>query len=104
MLGELLAKHHKLIKAYTILPHGQGDIDIVLLDKNRKPAIAYEVKIGEITRNEARRTPEKIREYGIPRVGLISLTEKPPKEKAGITLGPQEIIAIAEEIKKRETT
>ncbi len=102
MLGELLARYHKLSRAYTILPHGQGDIDIVLLDKTKKPVIAYEVKIGEITRNEARKIVERIKEYGIPRVGLISLTEKPLEEKVDEALGPQEIIAIAEELRKRK--
>ena len=102
MLGELLARYHKLSRAYTILPHGQGDIDIVLLDKTKKPVIAYEVKIGEITRNEARKIVERIKEYGIPRVGLVSLTEKPLEEKVDEALGPQEIIAIAEELRKRK--
>jgi len=101
-LGELMAKHHRLNRAYTILPYGQGDIDIVLLNKNKKPIIAYEVKIGEITKSEARKTVEKIREHGIPKAGLISLTEKPPEEKVDESLGPQEIVAIAEKLKKQE--
>jgi len=101
MLGELLARHHGLNRAYTILPHRQGDIDIVLLDKSKKPVIAYEVKIGEISRSEARKAIEKIRGYGIPRVGLISLSEKPPEENIDEALGPQEIIVIAEELKNK---
>lgn len=101
MLGELLARYHKLSRAYTILPHGQGDIDIVLLDKAKKPVIAYEVRIGEITRSEARKIVEKIKGYGIPRVGLISLTEKPLEEKVDEALGPQEIITIAEELRRQ---
>ena len=99
-LGELLAKHHKLTRAYTILPRGEGDIDIVLLSKSKKPVIAYEVKIGEISRKEAEEAVEKIRNHGIPKAGLISLTEKPPETKADQTLGPREIIAIAEKLRK----
>ena len=34
-LGELLAKYEKLRQAYTILPQGKGDIDIVLLKPNK---------------------------------------------------------------------
>lgn len=97
MLGEMLAKYYKLSRAYTILPHGQGDIDIVLLDKAKKPVIAYEVKIGEITVSEAKKIIERIKRYGIPKVGLISLEETPPKE-ADISLGPHDIVDIAEQL------
>ncbi len=102
MLGELLAKYHGLTRAYTILPQGEGDIDIVLLDKSKKPVIAYEVKLGEITSSEARRVADRIHRYGIPRVGVISLTAKP--EVNGIvdyTLGPLEIISIARELREK---
>ncbi len=102
MLGELLAKYHGLTRAYTILPQGEGDIDIVLLDKSKKPVIAYEVKLGEITPNEAGKIANRIHRYGIPRVGVISLTTKP--EVNGIVdyaLGPLEIISIARELREK---
>ena len=99
-MGELLARQRGLSRAYTILPHGQGDIDVVLLDKSKNPVIAYEVKIGEITRNEARKAVERIRKYGIPRAGLISLTEKPPEEGVDEALGPQEVLDLAEKLKE----
>ena len=101
MLGELLTKHHNLVRAYTILPHDEGDIDIVLLSKGRKPVIAYEVKEGEVMRSEVRKATERIRKYGIPRAGIISLTEKPPTENSDETLGPEEIIAIAKEVREK---
>ena len=102
MLGELLAKHHNLIRAYTILPHGEGDIDIVLLSKGKKPVIAYEVKEGEATRSEVRKATDKIRKYGIPMAGIISLTEKPPTENSDETLGPEEVIAIAKKLRRKD--
>jgi len=92
-IGELLASYRRLQRAYTVAKP-VGDIDVILLDKD-KPIIGYEVKIGEIGRSEARKTLERMRRYGIPRTGLVSLTEKPP-EVADESLGPQEIVEIAE--------
>jgi len=41
MLSEYLGGR----KSYTILPSGEGDVDIVILDlRGRKPIIGYEVK------------------------------------------------------------
>jgi len=76
-LGELLAEHKGLKRMYTILPGGRRDIDIVL-GKKGKAVAAYEVKMGRFGKGEARRAVERIRDYGVPRVGLISLTENHP--------------------------
>ena len=99
-LGELLAEHKGLKRAYTMLPAGKGDIDIVLTRKGR-PAAAYEVKAGAFSRKEARRAVERMKEQGIPRTGLISLAEDPPKV-ADETLGPEDILRIAEKLARRE--
>ena len=101
-IGELLARAYGYAKAYTILPRGAGDIDIVLLDKrSRKPVIAYEIKTGRITRGEARRAIERIRSMGIPRAGLISLTEK-PEYPCDHALGPQDLVGIANKLYRME--
>ncbi len=99
-LGELLAEHKGLKRAYTILPGGKGDIDIVLARKG-KPVVAYEVKAGSFSEKEAKRAVERIKEYGVPRAGLISLTEKPP-EVAEEVLGPEDILRLAEDLARRE--
>ncbi len=104
LLGELLARYKELNHAYTILPDNRGDIDIVLLDHKKKPRIAYEVKIGEYTRRDIALARERIEEYSIPRIGLISLTRKPKTTSVDETLGPEDIIEIALKLaeKKRE--
>ncbi len=99
-LGRLLAEYHGLRQAYTILPRDEGDIDVVLLDRRGNPVIGYEVKIGPVTRNEALRTVENISRLGIPRAGVISLTEKP---ETGVSeeYGPMELIKVAVETSRR---
>ena len=104
-LGELLAKYKKLNLAYTILPGDLGDIDIVLIDRRKRPRIAYEVKIGEYRGNEIKRVVERIRGLGIPYVGLISLSSKPTNKLVDEAYGPEDIVEIAHSLVKRmETT
>jgi len=93
-VGEILAKHHRLVRAYTILPHGEGDVDIVLLTHGKKPVMGYEVKLGSFSRSEARRAVERMKKLGIPKSGLVSLVEKPP-ELADEVLGPEDLVEIA---------
>ena len=99
-LGELLAEHKGLKRAYTILPGGRGDIDIVLTRKGR-PVIAYEVKAGAISVKEAKEIVEKIKEYGVPKVGLVSLAERPP-EAAEETPGPEDVVRVAKDLASRK--
>ncbi len=94
-LGELLAKYKKLNRAYTILPGDLGDIDIVLIDRRKRPRIAYEVKIGEYSRSEIKGVVERARNLGIPRVGLISLSSRPASDLVDETYGPEDIVEIA---------
>jgi len=102
MLGELLAKHHSLKRAYTILPNGKGDIDAVLLSKSGQPVIAYEIKVGAITKGEARKAVSRIKEYGIPKAGLVSLKERPPEGVADEVMGPHEIIELAKKLRQAQ--
>ncbi len=100
-IGELLAEHHGYVQAYTILPGGEGDVDVVLLDEKGLPRWAYEVKMGEATSKDAERLSSIARKLGIPRVGIVSLLEKPSLETVDETLGPSELVRVARNIKKR---
>jgi len=92
-VGEMLAEYYDAELAYT----PQGDIDVVLLKKG-KPFIAYEVK-NKFSESEARRTIGRMKDFGIPRAGLIGILEDPPKSEDSI--GPDRLIEMADEIKKR---
>ncbi|BFH74773.1 hypothetical protein SJAV_27170 [Sulfurisphaera javensis] len=54
--------------------------------------------MGEITTSEAKEVVKKLSKVA-PKVGLISLKEKPP-EIADVSLGPKELINIAKEMNK----
>ncbi|NHV99108.1 MAG: ATP-binding protein [Thaumarchaeota archaeon] len=101
-LGEMLAEYLGGVRSYMILPGGKGDVDIVILDsKGRAPMIGYEVKIGEISESEARRSIELIHSQGIPRAGLISLSEKPPRVSGSHEeLGPEELASITRKLRR----
>ena len=94
-IGEMLAEKYNATFAYS--PY--EDIDIVLMDKG-KPIIGYEVKIGEFSKSEAEKAVERIRRAGIPKAGLISLSER-PNFNADEVLGPEELVKVAEEISNR---
>ncbi|MEM2961702.1 MAG: AAA family ATPase [Candidatus Bathyarchaeia archaeon] len=101
-LGEMLAEYMEGIKSYTILPNGEGDIDIVILDsKGKNPIIGYEVKIGVLGRREAEKAVETIHSYGIPKAGLISATAKPPSVPGSYEeLGPEQLVDVAEQVSR----
>ncbi len=96
-LAELLAEHHGGIPSYTILPHGEGDVDIVVLDKAaKKPIAAYEVKMGTCRRSDYLKTIERARKTGAEKIGIICLRgaiDKPPASLE--TLFPEDIVRIA---------
>ncbi|NPA96638.1 MAG: ATP-binding protein [Crenarchaeota archaeon] len=100
-IGELLAQKHNLVQAYTILPHGEGDIDIVLLDRRRRPVAAYEVKAGDMSSAEARRAVERIRSIGIPRAGIVCLGSEPPQGVADEAYSARDIVEVAKEVSAR---
>ena len=102
-IGELLAEYTGYRQAYTVLPEGGGDIDILLLDREGRPKIAYEVKIGEIETRDIRRWLDKVSRYGIGRYGLITLSEDIDVQGLDEVLNINSLISIAKEIaiKKR---
>ncbi|MCE4613994.1 MAG: AAA family ATPase [Desulfurococcales archaeon] len=94
-LAELLAIIKKLRPAYSITPDG-WDVDILLLDNKGSPQCGYEVKTGPLSSSEIKKTIERLRGLGIPRVGLISLHETPTELK-GVdeVLGPIELVKLS---------
>ena len=100
---ELLAKSKGLKRAYSILPSKIGDIDIILIDRKGRPIEGFEVKIGYISKSEVRRLIDRIRSLGIPKVGLISLVEK-PSQLLGVDeiLGPDELLMEARKLRSIE--
>jgi len=101
-LGEMLAEYLGGRRGYAILPNGRGDIDIIILDsKGKKPIIGYEVKIGELEKQEAEKAVEKIHSHGIPKAGLISANTRPPSVPGSYEeLGPEELVKIAEHVSR----
>jgi len=102
-MGELMAEHLGGKRSYMMLPRGEGDIDIVILDsKGRAPLIGYEVKLGHFESGEARSAVEVIHSYGIPRAGLISASGKPKKVSGSYEeLGPEELVSVARQVYKK---
>ncbi len=96
-IGELLAKYHKLRQAYTILPGGKGDIDIVLLDRRGNAHAGYEVKLGKVSEEEMVKTVENVTRLNIPRAGIISLIKKPEIDYLDV-YGPEDLIKMSLEI------
>ncbi len=93
-LAELLAYTKNLRPAYHISPAG-WDIDILLVDRNGRPVWGYEVKSGPMNPAEARRAVARIRSLGIPKVGLLSLSDTPPSVNgADEVLGPMDIASL----------
>jgi len=96
-VGELLAEATGLERAYTVA--GAWDVDVVLMKRGRAIA-GYEVKLGPFSRSEALRAVERIRSLGIPRAGLVSLTEEPPPV-ADELYGPRDLARLSREVSER---
>jgi hypothetical protein len=96
-VGELLAEATGLRRAYSIID--AWDVDVVLL-KGERAVAGYEVKLGPFSSSEASRAVERIRGLGIPRAGLVSLTEEPP-QVADEGYGPSDLVELARETSKR---
>lgn len=90
-IGEMISKYYGGEFVYS----PKEDIDIIVM-KRKRPIIAFEVKKGEISISEAKEAVKRLSKVS-PRVGLISLKEKPP-EIADVSLGPKEILNIAKEL------
>lgn len=67
-LLELLTENKKLRRGYAML-HENPDIDVLLLDKRGKSLWHYEVKAGDIDRDEAIDAIRYMRSLGIPSTG-----------------------------------
>ncbi|MCX8181239.1 MAG: hypothetical protein N3E41_07715 [Thermofilaceae archaeon] len=90
-VGELLAEVKGLSRAYTVAR--EGDIDVVLM-RGDTPVIGYEVKLGSISSAEAKRATDRIKGLGIPKTGLVSLTDE-PDGLADEVVGPDELFRLA---------
>ncbi|MEM0376238.1 MAG: AAA family ATPase [Thermofilum sp.] len=90
-IGELLTEVKGLSRAYHVAAESEVD---VLLVRGGKPVAGYEVKLGPIARSDARKAADRLRALGVPRVGLVSLAEK-PEGLADEELGPEELVEAA---------
>lgn len=76
------------------------DKDEVIV-KGRRVVWAFEAKMGEITRGEASDGLKKVGGAS-EKVGFVSLRGRPPDGYGDLSLGPEDLIRIAEELSKRE--
>ena len=105
-VGELLAEHHGGLQAYTVLPGGQGDVDVVVLDrKGRRAIAAYEVKLGPCSQSDMKAILQRAEAIGARRAGIACLggIESPPPPGLE-ALGPQELAEIAVGCVKKAVT
>ncbi|MCI2415761.1 MAG: ATP-binding protein [Candidatus Aramenus sp.] len=96
-VGSLLAKYFGGLQYYS----PKEDIDVIIM-KKRKPIWAFEVKMGEITRSEAKEAIKKMSKVA-EKVGLVSLKEK-PEELGDLSIGPNELLRMAKELVSKEGT
>ncbi|MEM3661896.1 MAG: hypothetical protein QXG73_03645, partial [Candidatus Micrarchaeaceae archaeon] len=61
----------------------------------RRAKQAYELKLGAISKLEARKAVERIHAQGIAKAGLISFSERPICGDADELLGPDDLTKIA---------
>ena len=96
-LAELLAEHWGGVPSYTILPRGEGDVDIVVLDKKGRRAIAaYELKLGTCGRRDFVKALERAKRVGAEKPGIICLSGSSGAAPQGLeVLGPEDIAEIA---------
>jgi len=96
-LAELMAEHHGGLPAYTVLPGGAGDVDIVILDARGRAAVAaYEVKLGGCGRGDYTKALARARAVDADEAGLICLGGSVGAPPEGLrVLGPREVAAIA---------
>lgn len=101
-LGEMLSEHHRGVQSYSLLPRGEGDIDVLVLDRrSRKPLTLYEVKLGACGRPEARRALKLAEIAGVPRAGIACLGGVEESLEGVRALGPSELVGIAVDAVKK---
>ncbi|BCU67878.1 ATPase [Sulfolobales archaeon HS-7] len=93
-VGEMLAKYFDGAQWYS----PKEDIDVLIM-KRRKPLWAFEIKMGEISNSEAKDAVRRMSRVA-EKMGLVSLREKPP-DYGDLSIGPNELLEIAEEVSKR---
>jgi len=96
-VGEMLARYFKGTLHYS----PRKDIDVVIV-RGRRPIWAFEVKVGEITREEAMRAVRRMSKVA-EKVGLVSLRER-PGDYGDLSLGPRELLDIARRVSRGEST
>ncbi|ARM76812.1 AAA family ATPase [Acidianus manzaensis] len=94
-IGEMISKYYGGDFVYS----PKEDIDIIVMNR-KKRIIAFEVKMGEITKSEAKEAIKKMSKVA-EKVGLISLKDKPP-EIGDVSIGPKELIEISKELNKKK--
>ncbi|QKR00793.1 ATP-binding protein [Metallosphaera tengchongensis] len=94
-VGEMLANYFGSVQYYS----EKEDIDVILV-KKRKPIWAFEVKMGEFSRSEAKEAVKRMAKVA-EKAGLISLKER-PEDYGDLSLGPEDLLKIAEELVKKE--
>jgi len=99
-VAELMAERDAGIPGFHVSP--EGGVDVVVF-KGGRPVAGYEVKVGVIERAEARRAIERMRSLGLPRAGLVSLRERPPEVGGAEALGPEDLVAVAKRLSRKET-
>ncbi|MEM4650410.1 MAG: ATP-binding protein [Pyrobaculum sp.] len=95
-VGEMLAKYFRGTLYYS----PKEDIDVVIV-RGRRPIWAFEVKVGEITRDEAVRAVKRMSKVA-EKVGLVSLRER-PGDYGDLSLGPKELLEIARKVSRGES-
>ncbi len=98
-LAELLAERYDGVASYTILPRGHGDVDIVVLDRGAKKAIAaYEVKLGACSRGDYAKAVDRAWAVGAEKPGIICLRGLRDPPPAGVeALDAESLVGIAVE-------
>ncbi len=94
-VGGMLARYFGGTQYYS----PREDIDVVVV-KGRKRLWAFEVKLGEISRAEAVEAVKRMSKVA-EKVGLVSLKER-PEEVGDLSLGPKELLEMAEEMWRRK--
>jgi len=99
-IGEALAEAKNLRRAYTILPKGEGDIDVVLLDRKNRPVMAIEVKSSAPKKSDINDLREKARQINVFETTIFTLKEVDEKKTFGIEIiSPRKLINMLKQIR-----
>ncbi|MHA1594734.1 MAG: AAA family ATPase [Candidatus Baldrarchaeia archaeon] len=99
-VGEALAEATGLRRAYTILPRGEGDIDVVLLDRKNKPVMAVEVKSSAPKDADVTKLRERAEQIGAPETAIFTLRESREQRIRGVKIITPKVLI--EMLRRRE--